>query len=277
MIDSEMHIGNKSGIMPRHAELQILAKIAASIGRNHSVLPSNEVTGFMAMQGKYYNRQLMVVGRAVNGWTKKTWTPESLASDENVQEFVACVLRSVTASESCPMQWVSKAWGNRTTERPSNWVYHGNQEYDSQKSAFWRVIRNVVGKLELADVGDDAWPSCLIWSNLYKISPATGGNPTGKLASLQRDNCISLLETELRVYKPRRMLFLTGYDLASPFLKQLAPNVTSVRGSYVQAIGTSAVDVNDACTVVVAKHPQTKLELSWVKEVFQAFQAMSGD
>jgi len=258
----------------RQAELQILASIAKSIGRSHGQLNWDEITGFMAMKGHNYDRGLMVVGRAVNGWTKKTWTPESLNADSNVHEFVDCVSKSVTALECCPMQWVSKSWGNSSTALPSNWAYHDDRYYNSRRSAFWRVIRDVVGKLDLADIDNVAWPSCLVWSNLYKISPAAGRNPSGKQRSLQREGCVSLLETEIQVYKPRRLLFLTGYNWAEPFLKRIAPNIPEIRNSlYVHAAGTFNPGSDDACTIVVATHPERKPEAAWVQDVMRAFQS----
>ncbi|HEX8549922.1 MAG TPA: hypothetical protein VF681_00065 [Abditibacteriaceae bacterium] len=272
MQNSESRPRENSEIISREAGLQILAEIATSIGRNHHLIRSDAITGFMAMQGRHYNNKLMVIGRAVNGWTKETWEPKSLGAADSVQGFVDGILMSVTAAESCPMQWVSKAWGNRLTARPSNWNYVGNQDYNTRKSAFWRVIRSVVGELRLANVEDDSWPSHLVWSNLYKISPAAGRNPPAKMCSLQREDCISLLEMEIQIYKPRRILFLTGLNWADPFLKRIAPNICPVPNSYlVHAAGTFSRGTSDACTVVVATHPERKPETEWVQEVIQAF------
>lgn len=151
--------------MSREVELQILTKMAATVGRNHRLLPPDEVTevtGFMAMEGRLYNRELMVVGRAVNGWTRQTWSPESLASDKNVHEFVNLGLKSVTAPESCPMTWVSRSWGKHTFGWPSSWACVGRQDYNTRVSAFWRVIRMLVGKLGLANTENDTWPSHLV-------------------------------------------------------------------------------------------------------------------
>ena len=39
------------------------------VGRNCMRLPPNEkITGFLSMSGHDYNNELMVIGRAVNGW-----------------------------------------------------------------------------------------------------------------------------------------------------------------------------------------------------------------
>ncbi len=257
----------------RQEELRILAELAQAVGRNHKILPSLEMTGFMAVCGKEYSGELMVVGRAVNGWAKQTWTSESLSFDSNIQEFVDDVLRSVTAPQSCPMSWVSSAWGNSTFAPPSNWSYHGAQDYNSRKSAFWRVIRDVVGALKIADVDNESWPSHLLWSNLYKISPARGGNPSARQRSIQRPKSIDLLRKEVEQYKPRRVLFLTGYDWVAPFLKHISSNTSAVHDSrYVHAVGTFNHTGREECSFVVAVHPQGKQEAEWVQEVIEAFE-----
>ena len=256
------------------SQAQILAEIATLVGRSHRTLPDDAVTGFMAMKGRLYNRELMVVGRAVNGWTRRSWTPEALASDEAVHEFVSVVQQSVTAPESCPMQWVSKAWGSRALNWPSNWACVGNQEYNTRRSAFWRVIRNLVDELGLADINNDSWPSHLVWSNLYKVSPAAGRNPPARMRSLQVDKCVSLLKLELEIYKPKRLLLLTGKDWAAPFLQQTVANMNVVQGSrLVHADGTLTVGADDTCAIVVAAHPERKPEATWVREVLQSFQS----
>jgi|GEM_PF-5099157 hypothetical protein len=61
----------------RTKELERLYAIALSIGQNYAILPDVPVTAFMAMVGNEYKGELMVVGRAVNGWTRG-WRPQEL-------------------------------------------------------------------------------------------------------------------------------------------------------------------------------------------------------
>ena len=246
--------------MPREAELQILARIADTIGHSHHALPSDKVTGFMAMVGQSYQRELMVIGRAVNGWSTG-YTPESLTSEVTIQEFVQDVLSSVTKEASCPMRWVSTAWGS-------------TKSYNTRRSAFWRAVRRVVGALNIADIEDPAWPSCLIWSNLYKIAPCAGGNPSAMLRSFQLKGCVSLLEEEFQTYRPRRLLFLSGIGWAEKFLKSLAPSMTVMPDArYVQAVSKTPESSHAASTIVVAVHPQGHAESIWVEQVVEAFRS----
>ena len=75
-----------------------------------------------------------------------------------------------------------------------------------------RVTRETVGRLGIADISTRSWPSTLCWTNLYKISPFAGGNPSRSLADAQLDKCIQILKIEVSDWKPRRLLFLTGYS-----------------------------------------------------------------
>ena len=117
----------------------------------------------------------MVVGRAVNGWTEGI-LPEHLALPAAAETYSQVVLTSVNGDAPCPpcpMTWVTNQWGNT------------NKGYNTRRSAFWRVIRGVVDGLGIADVEQDAWSSHLVWSNLYKIAPANGRNPSKTLSDIQ--------------------------------------------------------------------------------------------
>ena len=94
--------------MVRKNELESLRKIAVRIGENSDSLPTIPITGFMAMVGNQYENDLMVVGRAVNGWTRGL-RPQELHENENLKPFLDSVFESVTVGQTCPMQWVRSA------------------------------------------------------------------------------------------------------------------------------------------------------------------------
>ena len=219
---------------------------------------ADTVTGFLAMIGREYDGQLMVVGRAVNGWTDGV-APNDLQNDSRRREYAQHVYELVTENmgTECPMCWVTARWGAATN-------------YNTRRSAFWRVIRAVVSQLNVADVNNNKWPSALIWSNLYKVSPADGGNPSAELCRAQFDGCAQLFRWELENYRPRRILFLTGRAWADPFLTQVW-NDRVERDGFVELVGHAACDPQHAATCVVASHPQGKNETDWVNEVVAAF------
>jgi hypothetical protein len=150
------------------------------------------------------------------------------------------------------MSWITASWG-------------APECYNIQKSAFWRVIRAVVERLNIANLDDEEtpWSSHLVWSNLYKIAPAKDGNPGSNLQRDQFNGCLKLLQCELQHYLPRRLLFLTGHDWAYPFLSQVLEDRTLLEGlSFVEAMGHVRCCFH-AATCVVASHLQGKNETHW--------------
>ncbi len=242
-------------------ERNILAKIILpSVGSNATPLHSDrEVTGFLSMEGCRYDQKLMVVGRAVNGWTNGI-LPCDLVNPTVSASYAQQVFNSVTGTGTgvCPMLWVTDRWGN-----PSG--------YNTKKSAFWRVIRAVVDQSGIADVNKDDWPSHLVWSNLYKVAPADVGNPSQALQDIQFPGCLSLFEIELSTYLPHCLLLLTGLNWAKPFLNSISATYSIVHGSYVQAMGRITIASTKTTNVVVAVHPQGTDEDLWVQQVMDAF------
>ena len=256
---SKQLTGNSDALAERSRERQLIAEVLKVVGQKTT--SARKVTGFMAMVGKRYDHELMVVGRAVNGWIRGA-SPEELGSDVGAEDFSRLVLEGVSGKDdSCPMQWVTDQWSNKT------------EKYNTNKSAFWRVIRGVVAGLRISDFEETSWPSHLVWSNLYKVSPEAGGNPGKVLCRIQEEGCIELFNLELATYTPSRLLLLTGYEWASPFLPDTDGAPEDVTGfQYVKRIGTRRVSPDkQPIRYVVAEHPQTRREQQWIEEVCKAF------
>jgi hypothetical protein len=223
-------------------------------------ISSRNVVGFLSTVGSSYGNELMVIGRATNGWRSKINT-RLLQHEEQRTAFAHKVYRSVASTTGqCPMSWVTDCWG-------------ADQGYNAKRSAFWRVIRRVVGELGVADIAcsNTTWPSHLGWSNLYKIAPQRG-NPNRALIAAQQKGCIRLLHWEVERYRPRRLLFLTGLDWAEPFLARISENRrVESRVNLVQANGRIRFGTHSAA-YVVARHPQGKNETEWVQQAVTAFQ-----
>ena len=169
------------------------------------------VTGFLAQEGRLYSRGggLMVVGRAVNGWEYDIDPVKFNCPDFRAKYANELWQKSFPRNGVCPMEWVAER-----CNREGDW------------SAFWGVIRRVAIGLGVCDSEPTDWPCHLTWSNLYKISPADGGNPNNPLCNAQYEGCKKLLECEFQDYCPRYLLFLTETRnhpdwWARPFLDDL--------------------------------------------------------
>ena len=240
-------------------QLDILReRILHPIGNAASKLPKRELTGFMAAKGMRYEKGgFMVVGRAVNGW-RNSFNPSQLNSSQEYDSVSTDIKEAVYARDICPMGWVTSQWQDNTC-------------YNTRKSAFWRVTREIVLSLSLAE-NIELWSSYLVWSNLYKIAPEKG-NPGERLRNVQLEGCRSLLYREIGDLQPSGLLFLTGWNRwAKDFL--IDKNIREVSGKFVEASGKLSPGPNLKICVVVAVHPQGKKEDEWVEEVAREFKIL---
>lgn len=223
--------------------LELLKHLKTSSYRNRS----QSLCCFSAQKGSEYNNNLMIVGRAVNGWSNE-FDLDSL----DVNSMVEAVFEQPPLS-SCPMKWVEESWGNLNG-------------YNTKKSAFWRVTKQVSTRLNKSSP-DDGWARKIVWSNLYKIAPSETGNPSNRLCEEQFNNCNELLMSEIEEYRPNTIIFFTGLDWFNGFLNKEVSLSTDLTYNLVEAYGT--LKVNDKeISVIIAKHPQGKSEDKMVNEIF---------
>lgn len=223
------------------------------------------LSGFLSAKGCRYSGGLMVLGRAPNGWDAQGSRGE-LSSDLKRDSFFESILEETRGSSGCELGWVEGQWIETRRHK------EGKRQYATGRSAFWRCVRRVTGLLEVADADEPGWVSHLVWSNLYKIAPAEGGNPSEAMCRQQGDGCRGLLQLEFETYRPRRVLFLTDTTWAEPPVfdpsgLDYKHNFTQVRRFGRTSIGGSGPETR----VVIASHPQAKPEETWQKEVTEAF------
>ena len=185
------------------AQERLLAeRILAPIGDQGEPFP--ELCGFLAAKGCMYRGDLMVVGRALNGWFTCARS-ERFANPAFRREFV----QQIHPNGECPTEWAQRQWGP-------------GYPYNTRRSAFWRVVRRITEGLNVTDPGSGDWPCQLVWSNIYKVSPAVGRNPNKRLRKVQFHGCKDLFQIELKTYCPKRLVLLTGWrGWAEPVLGQL--------------------------------------------------------
>ncbi len=98
------------------------------------------LTIFAALRGSEDSDELMVIGRAVNGWTSR-WNANDARDPEERRRILSCAFAATKWNDERPMLWVSDHWG-------------GAKGYNTKRSAFWRVVRGTVGRLGIADVSN---------------------------------------------------------------------------------------------------------------------------
>ena len=204
--------------------------------------PQPKFTFFSPLIGEKYDGELMVVGRAVNGWLDAF----DIADCGTEEGRRAVIDGGVPDWDGSPMRWVTDHWG-----------VNEKGVYNPKRSAFWRVIRQVLAGIGIEDAD---WASHIVWTNLYRVSPDDGGNPDTELCDAQFKAAVDLLRQELEAHRPKRVLFLTGWGWFQWFSEGLGFDVERLtEGQLVEAVGKIA-----GARVVVAKHPQGKPEREMV-------------
>jgi hypothetical protein len=212
--------------------------------------PNVPLVPFWPLRGAAYDAELLVIGRSVNGWIED-WTATELADPATRRAAVERMRIDAEPAEGCRMGWVTNLWS-------------AQDGYNTRRSAFWRVLRRIVLTEPAHGAGADHWSSYLVWTNLYKVSPAAGWNPGADLQRAQRADAIELLRLEVAEFAPRRVLALTGGWIA-PFADDLGLALEP-RAGFVEGIGHV-----EGRAWVVAKHPMRKPEAPFVAEVLAAF------
>ncbi|MCF7939388.1 MAG: hypothetical protein K9L68_12380 [Spirochaetales bacterium] len=190
---------------------------------------------FIQIGKKYFSapKRLLFVGKATNGWVTNERDVTKLFDLKNPDRIV---------NRHDQMEWVHDLEGV-------------NENYNTKKSAFWRVIKNV----SLDILGKEDWYNYISWTNLYKIAPWEGGNPGGYLQQLQKEACISILNEEQEAIKPDAVIFLTSgwesFYLESIGLKKSKNRVKSWSGY------SSTYQIHKDVLYIQSHHPQGKPEV----------------
>lgn len=200
---------------------------------------------FSPARGRAYNTELMVYGRAVNDWKNYFHKHNEASIVDLVNDMKSCL-------ENDNLDWVLNSWG----------INDG--EYNTKRSAFWRAV----WKLSEQFSGDDKNPiDTIVWSNLYKVAPSGGGNPSTQLKNVQFDSCLELVRLELEIFKPQYVVFFTDYyGWVEPFVKGLPiQKIDRNDEGFIKFIGTY-----NGSNIVVAQHPQGKPEDEHIEAIMKA-------
>ncbi len=210
--------------------------------------PGRVWTVFWPMIGHGYDRELLIVGRALNGGSVR-WDANEQVSVEEIATLAAAARHASEGDGSDPMDWITRFDGNRTS-------------YSTRSSAFWRVARRVRNGL----LGEsDDWPSALAWTNLVKVAPWGHGNPGGKALDIQRELGPALLGREIAELKPRRILVMAGRWWFEPFAAALDLSV-DWRDGVVEGVADGPEQ-----RWVILPHPMTRREDPLVDDALAAF------
>jgi len=189
------------------------------------------------------NEGILFIGRAVNGWDTYETDVNILFGNSDERIF----------ARDNQMKWVSTG--------------EGCQGYNSKRSAFWRVIKEITQNF----YPKDDWYSYVAWSNLYKLNQ--GGNPKAKLRYEQFDTCKRILKKEIEIFSPKFVVMLTS-NWERYFLTFLNDNKNpECELTKNWGFETRLYKINGV-VYIVSPHPQGKKENPHVEAIFNLINNM---
>lgn len=236
-------------------------------GANHeyrykkSTVSLQDLAHFVSMRGELYDTsdvRLFVIGRAPNGW----WLHLPCGS---AQVFAEEANRQF---DSIGFQWIANP------EESFNSLHNASGTCYLSKSPFWKVAHGIWCKLYKSDKDD--FIKRIAWSNLYKIAPKDGGNPTTGMCKKQFKACYDILKEEIRTYRPTHILIISGYkhwyawegyDFSNIFICN-QDLVSNNENKTIFVEGTAKFNLDgELIPVVITCRPEGRKEDPFVKEV----------
>lgn len=207
-------------------------RINASYKKASKLFDENEKTvPFVFQFGPKYHSphsaRILFVGKSVNGWVESSKSPDDWFDLE-------CSTRLYKRENQ--ITWVLDLEGP-------------NDEYNTKKSAFWRLIRRIT------DNSSEKFHE-IAWTNLYKFSPYLG-NPTADQRRKQFEHARDIFLEEISILQPKTIVFLTsGWE--KPFigaLSSFSPSSEITWDGYTTSVGQW-----NGIKIIISVHPQGKSE-----------------
>lgn len=228
----------------------------------------NTLTAAPYMTGGLYHQspvRLMFVGRAVNGWE----VPFEDCS--TLEATVKSVIRQKNRLHEFANEFV---------------VQEDGSKYYYARSPFLRLMRKTVGAFHGTE---EDWYRRLCWSNLFKVAPRNGNNPSWRMVRDHIPQYQEILRQEIILNQPDLVIFVTDigyfdcykdskkYKNFMPLLSY--PSViTEQNWSYVQAAGLFD-NIRDT-KIIVCCRPERKSDDAlnqMVAELQQVYAALSAE
>lgn len=208
---------------------------------------------FVGMKGRNYANnpvRFLLVGRAVNGW-------ESLPV-YNCEKYAEAAEASF--DDVGRWSWVEDV--NGVLYSKDGGKTEKRKRYCVSRSPFWVYSREIFKNISPSSYMGGVWMENISWSNLYKVAPNEGGNPSAALKKLQKNACRRILDKEIELLKPTHILFMTGVTGWYEGFEDMFPTVRRIDKKYVKAEGTY-----ENAKICVSIRPEYKPKEAFVNEV----------
>jgi hypothetical protein len=224
------------------------------------------------MGRNYKSGGIMVVGQAKNGWEP----PENSDLDDDfmeemfkrandpTQQFYLADCRGVKRDVDSKKIKKRDRWYATTSnyEKLVYCVVTGSDNFDD-----FQVGEKGMNDGEMKPLLLDSWPQLMVESELFKISPRKGGNPTGALATSQLDLCIKILKEEINLFEPSRILLGTGKNNLVKLRAAFGLNyIKNDKSCYILASGEYKNDKGSTSKIVICSRPERKSNKEIIKQ-----------
>lgn len=218
----------------------------------------------------------LIYGQAVNGGN-------SFFNFNKAPDFKKLLTESIEWSNSyfeghTPLDWVNVNWSkgcytkelskaqDLKNENQFKNIYPDN-DYNTFRSFFWNVTHKLICRYYEFDENESwEWTKKMVWSNLYKISPADKGNPNDKECEWQVTLSAELVKQEIDKLKPAHCIVMTNDEWWMPFREKLntKPMKKSINKKYIEAVE----QYNDS-TIIITKRPYVGNSKNMTDELFK--------
>ena len=208
------------------------------------------------------NVRLMLIGRACNGW-----------EDDSLRNLPA-----EEYSAEAEEEWTSSGRWGWIEERGNSLYSTHDSSYCVSRSPFWDYSKDIWEGLTGMHA-EGIWMQDILWTNLYKISPAERGNPDADYLTKEKDVCVDILSEEIRDYRPTHLLFLTGwnwfqdfrdiFDVSTP----LGRNIS--RGKYKNSVYVEGTAKTGSADAVIMCRPEYRDKDAYVAAALGAYSELA--
>jgi hypothetical protein len=165
------------------------------------------------LAGQKYKNELLVVGKEPQYWPEDfSWSDLQEMEEKDIFSTLVKSKSIFGSNSDDPLRYVNDLWGKTEERSQYDTVY--NTRYDP----FWVFVKASIVGLRISKITPHKWPSHIALTYLYKIAYSSDRFNLDKPRAIQLDHCRKMLNLEIEILKPKRILFLTGLVAVKEFL-----------------------------------------------------------
>lgn len=146
---------------------------------------------------------------------------------------------------------------------------------DAASGPLGQTARAVAVALGDVEPDDDAWAERLGWTHLYRVGPETG-EPSPELRAAQQALGAQIFWREILIWRPRRVLLMTGLDWAAPlvFSNHASELEPAAPEQLVKATGALVLQGAKVPALVVTEPPAGDTPEQDAAQIVAAFESL---